>query len=727
MTGKGVLWSLIVGLMLFAGPGNAQPPHKDLTVQDIYLNIKLKADSLKKIEWMPAGKAVSFIKYSKENGEEQLWTFDAVRKKEKMILGYSDLVQDNASQKAFDLSLSGYQWYHNENGLLFVQDGDIFVYDFKSGKLSQMTNTEEPEENVKLSPDDRWISFVRKNNLYVLNINSGQETQLTFDGSDTILNGKKDWAYQEELGERYNFVGYWWSPDSKSIAFYHMNQSKVPLFPIVDYTPVHPEVDNMHYPKAGDPNAVVKIGVATVADGHISWMDFGDDTNVYFPRVYWLPDGKHMAVMRLDRLQQHLDFFFADIQTGKSRIVVSNSDPRFVEIYDFVYFFKDKNLFLWGSEKSGYPHIYLYDYQGNEIRQLTMGNWAVTDFCGVNEQKGWVYFVSTQKSILQRQLYRVDLDGRNMREITTKDGSHDITMAPGAGFYIDDYSNSAYPEDETIHSASGEPVYTLFPGAYRQLQPYDLPVTEFLEIKGEDGLTFHASITKPVPFNAEKKYPVIIYVYGGPHSQLVINRFGSSTSLWNTMMAQQGFIVFTLDNRGTANRGKEWEKSVYRQLGKLELQDQLTGVKYLKSLPFVDPDRIGIWGWSYGGYMTVYALTHSGEFKAGAAVAPVTSWRFYDSIYTERYMGLPSDNEEGYQDSSPLYQADSLKGHLFLAHGTGDINVHFQNTIDLLDPLIQSGKDFQLHIFPNQSHSILSTADRENLFGVMTRFFKENL
>lgn len=697
---------------------------KELTVEDIYYRLNLRAGFPTALKWLPGGEKYSYIAYDSTTGEEQLRVVEAGSGKEKTVLSASEMTFTNHQGEAERVSLRRYRWRKSEDGLLFIHRGDLFFYDLKQKKLSRLTETEEREENVLLSPDGKWVSFVRENNIFVVEIKSKTEKQLTFDGSETLLNGKKDWVYQEELGERGNFLGYWWSPDSRHIAYYQMDDGPVPQYPLVDYRELHPSVDFMRYPKAGDPNPVVKIGVVNVQTGDRQWLDLSENPDVYYPRVYWLPNGKQLAVMRMDRHQQKLDFLFVNITTGEYRTVISEQDSFWINIEDFVYFFKKKEWFLWGSEKSGFRHLYLYDYRGNQLRQLTSGNWAVTSFEGVDEKRGLVYFVGAKKDLLERHLYRVNIKGRKFRRLTEEEGVHQPRLAPGGKYFLDYYSDPKTPLRLSLHRADGKLLRTLAGKSFPRLAEYQLPEPEYFTIPGDSGRTFYALMIKPPDFDPGRKYPVLIYVYGGPHSQLVIKRY---PNLWLQLMAQKGYIVFSLDNRGTANRGRKWETAIYRQLGRIELKDQLRGVEYLKTLPYVDKDRIGIWGWSYGGYMVLYALTHSDVFKAGAAVAPVTDWRFYDSIYTERYMGLPAENKAGYRASAPLEAADSLKGALFIAHGLNDDNVHFQNTVQFIDRLIRAGKNFRMMSYPGQGHSILSTADRVHLYRALTRFFIEEL
>ncbi len=703
---------------------------QQLTVEAIYGSLmgEIFKDYPTGLRWLPNSDRYAYIQQDPQTGNTTLVVENARNGKRRTVLSSSDLQYITAKGDTLQIPIRRYQWLPNEKGFIFVFDGDVWYYLLKEGKLRRLTNNEAPEEEVQIAPNSQWISFVRENNLFVLNLQSGEEKQLTTDGSATLLNGKLDWVYQEELVGRGIFRGHWWSPDSRSIAYLQFDESNVPQYPLVDWMPYHPTVEMMHYPKAGDPNPIVKLGVVSITEGRTVWIDTGDNPDVYIPRVYWLPNSQQVAFMRLDRLQQHLEFFFADIQTGKARKVLEETDPYFINVGDFVYFFKKKKQFLWGSEVSGYRHLYIYDYQGNLITQLTSGDWMVDTFLGVDRGEKWIYFTATKKSIVERHLYRVKVNSKGFKRLSIPEGTHNIQLAPSGNYYIDNYANLLTPYVVTVHKSNGKTLRELARSSVDLAKTYNIRVPEIFTFNGPNtGIRYYAMMIKPPQFDPNKKYPVLVYVYGGPHAQVVRNTFGYTRFLWHLMMAQKGFIVFAMDNRGSWGRGHDWEKQVYRQLGKLELIDQLEGVAYLKQQSYVDTNRIGIWGWSYGGYMTLYALTHSRAFRTGISVAPVTDWRDYDTIYTERYMGLPQDNAAGYRNSSPVFAADSLQGMLFLVHGTGDDNVHFQNSVQMVDRLIDAGKSFHFMMYPQQMHGIGARPDRIHLFRLMTHFLLEHL
>jgi len=711
-------------LVLFSFSISLAKPVKELTIEDIYQRFRFVRSIPRSMQWRPDGNALSYFEEDESFGKNRLMLFDVNSLKEEELLPDDELIVKAQSGSIDTIRITNYQWLPSGKGLLIKDQGDLFIY-FTDTKITRrLTQTDDFEENVTISPDSRWLSFVRNDNIFLINIATGHEKQLTHDGGNGILNGKLDWVYQEELIGRGNYLAYWWSPDSRKIAFYQIDERYVPTYPLVDMSYLHPEVRFMHYPKAGDQNSIVKIGVIEISDGQIRWLDLGDETEVYYPRTYWLPNSRQLAIMRLDRHQQHLEFLFADAETGQTRLVLEEKDPYWINIGDFVYFFKNKEQFIWGSERSGYQHLYLYDYNGKLLNTLTRGDWAVTALVKVDEEREEVYFTGTRDDIKERHLYRVKTKGGEPRRLTEGHGIHSIRFSPNARFYIKHFSSTLFPGQITLHSANGKKLRDLRKSDLSQLEEYELVEPEFLKVKGKNGISYDAMMIKPPHFDPGKKYPVLIYVYGGPHSQLVIKRF---TNLWHQMLAQKGYIIFTLDNRGTANRGRDWETAIYKHLGKLELEDQLQGVEYLKSLRYVDANRIGIWGWSYGGYMVLNALVNSDAFKVGLSVAPVTDWRYYDTIYTERYMSLPSENEDGYYTSSPINFVENLKAKLFIAHGTADDNVHFQNTQRFINRLIDAGKPYVLYIYPDQKHSISSIRDRIHLFKAMTNFILENL
>jgi dipeptidyl-peptidase-4 len=457
-------------------------------------------------------------------------------------------------------------------------------------------------------------------------------------------------------------------------------------------------------------------------------MDTGENADVYIARVNWLTDSKHIAIQRLNRQQTVLDLLVADAASGETRTVLTEKDQYWINISNDLRFLKDGKRFLWSSERSGYRHLYLYDLDGKELAQLTKGEWEVSAVHAVDEAKGLVYFTGTAKSPLERHLYRVSLEGSAVSRITIHNGTHGVNMAPDASAFVDTYSDSLTPPRQDLARADGSLLRVINENKVAELADYHLSAPQFVSVKTHDGVQLNAVMIKPPDFDATRKYPVLVYTYGGPHAQVVLNAWGGNTALWHQSMAQKGYIIFSLDNRGSAGRGHVFEEPVHYRLGAQELSDQRDGVAYLKSLPFVDAGRIGIWGWSYGGHMTLHAMFEAPEdFKAGFAGGPVTDWHFYDSIYTERYLGLLPQNEEAYRSSSPIERAGGLKGKLLIAHGTGDDNVHFANTLSLINKLIELGKYVEVMPFPGRGHGVSDPAARKVLMNRVTQFFLDNL
>jgi len=715
--------SLILALILLITSG-LFAQSEQLTVQRIYRDFNFTEHHLTQLKWLPQSEQFSYIETDTSTGIKRLIVENASDGAVKAVLNQEELQTDDS----VNVSLSSYRWIPDETGMILKGGGDVWYYSIADQDLLRLTNTGASEEEIQISPDSRYISYVREYNLYVTDIISGKEQALTTDGNDQLFNGKLDWVYQEELVGRGIFKGYWWSPDSRHIAYLQFDESPVPDYPLVDEIPYHPDIEIMQYPKAGDPNPVVKLGVVNISNSpETTWIDVGNETDQYIPRVYWIPDGDQVAFMRLDRYQQHLEFLLADISDGESRVILEETDPYWINIEDQVHFFDDSERFLWGSDRSGYRHLYLYDLKGNLLSEMTRGAWVVTEFVGVDEQADQVYVLTNKHDVKERQLYRVDTDGSQLTRLSEQAGTHEIMLSPRRQFYIDKTSDVLTPAQQNLHTADGELVRIISKKPGASLARYNLQMPEFFTFEGDSGHTFYASMLKPPHFDPGKKYPVLVYVYGGPHAQVVRRNFGRKRHLWHQMLAQKGYIVFSMDNRGSYGRGHHWEQVIYKNLGATELRDQLQGVKYLKSLSYVDPDRIGIWGWSYGGYMTLYALTHTDAFSTGISIAPVTDWRNYDTIYTERYMGLPSENPDGYKRSAPTNFAGDLSGNLLLVHGTTDDNVHFQNSMQMINELIDANKDFNLMIYPRQKHGINPTKDRIHLYEKMTKFIEENL
>jgi dipeptidyl-peptidase-4 len=614
------------------------------------------------------------------------------------------------------------QWFPGGDSFLIRAGGDLFRLRIASGNWTQLTATPEAERDPKLSPDGAYVSFRRGNDLYSMEVSSRRVVRLTRNGTGTLLNGRLDWVYPEELDLG---TAHWWSPDSRQIAYLQFDVSHEPLYPHADLLPLRPVYEPQRYPKAGDPNAEVRLGVVAVAGGRTRWMDLGDPRDTLLARVDWLPNSGSLLVQRLNRIQNRLDVVRADVSTRRARVTLEEQDPYWVNVGDFLRFLKGGAEFLWASERDGYRHLYRYSIDGKQLGRLTGGDWEVTDMAGVDEAKGQVYFLSTEASPLERQLYRVSLGGGDRRRISRAAGTHAVSMSPGCGYYLDTFSSLQSPTGKSVFQADGTEWAVFVEPNLKPAEEYDIRPTEIVEVKTAGGTVLYARLIRPAGFDAAKKYPAVVFVYGGPHSQQVRDSWTGLTL--EQVLAHRGYVIWQLDNRGSSGRGHAWESVLFRSFGEKELEDQKEGIRRLISMGFVDPSRIGIYGWSYGGYMTLYSLLNEPDlFHAGVAGAPVTDWRNYDSIYTERYMGLPSENVDGYRRSSPVNYAANLKAKLLLIHNLEDDNVLFQNTLQMADALERAGRPFEMMIYPQKTHAVTGSA-RRHMLELIVSFFERNL
>ena len=708
---------------------------KALSVQRIYSQPSLSGRLTQGIAWAPDSKLLSYFE-TKGAGKEartELWVMDEASGERRLLVPADKLESVLPAESGRATQATGlgrrapaqYQWAPGGNALLFEGPTSLAWFDLKSGTGRSLVKGRETIADPKISPDGRYVSFVRGHNLWLVGVADGKERALTEGGTEQVRKGELDWVYPEELEIS---TAYWWAPDSSAIAYLQMDERKVSQYPLVDFASYPGEADMERYPTAGGGNPVVRVLVVSVNGGQPRVMEIGGDTDIYIPRANWLTDSKHLAIQRLNREQRALDLLLADVSTGATRTMLTEKDPYWINVSDDLHFLRDGKRFLWSSERSGYRHLYLYDLQGKQLAQLTKGDWEVTAVNRVDDARNIVYFSGTEKSPLERQVYRVSLDGVWFQPITTSDGTHAADFSPDGSAFVDTYSNAMDPPRQEVYRADGSKITTLNENKVEELAEYHLSPVEFLKVKASDGAELNALMIKPQDFNPQQKYPVLVYTYGGPHAQVVLNAWTGNSLLWHQLMAQKGYIIFSLDNRGSAGRGHAFETPIHFHLGKQELSDQRDGVSYLKSLPYVDGNRIGIWGWSYGGHMTLHAMFEAGDiFKAGFAGGPVTDWLFYDTIYTERYMGLPQKNAEGYKDSSPVKYAGQLKGKLLIAHGTGDDNVHFANTLSVLNELIAAGKYVEVMPFPGRGHGVSDPPARRVLMQRVTQFFLDNL
>lgn len=705
-------------------------PQKKITVDDIYTNPEFYPDSLNKFHWLNDGKSFTYLKESPGTYYSSIYEHNISTAEEKILVPGNQLIANDSIR----VSIENYQWSPDNRYILFTgilparklkNGGNFYVYDMSEEKIIYSILSEDRQENIRFSPDSRKIGFVRDNNLFVFDISSGKQKQLTFDGNDDILNGVFDWVYEEEFSI---ISGWTWSPDSKTIAFWRLDQSPVPVYNIPIYDSLYLRFRTTHYPTAGMHNSLIKIGVVNINSGKVNWMDIGKNSDIYIPRIKFTNDPNYLSVQRLNRLQNKLDLLFCNINTGFSEIILTETDTTWVDVFDDLYFLKDGKRFIWPSERDGNKHLYLYDYNGNLINQITKGDWEVKQLLSVDEYNNKLYYTSDERAPIYLDFYSVDLNGRNREIITKKPGYHKINISPGNVFFTDQFSTANSLTVTSLYKINGEKIESLIVPDMSFFKDYNFSSLRFLEFTASDGVKLNAYIIKPDNFNPTKKYPVLIFNYSGPGSQSVVDKWLGTDYLWHEFLVQEGYIIFCLDNRGTGGRGKSFKDIVYKQLGKWEVDDQIEGAKYLASLPYVDKNRIGIWGWSYGGYISALTILKGADyFKAAISVAPVTHWKFYDTIYTERYMQTPELNPEGYKESSPLNYIDKLKGKFLIIHGTADDNVHFQNTVAMVTKLEEYDKQFETMFYPGELHGIAGGITRIQLFTLMTDFILKNL
>ncbi len=700
-----------------------------ITLDDIWKTGKFNARGMRGYESMNDGihftilERDSINKYRYDNGDKVATLFHSS--------------QLNAAEIEKPPQIDSYSLSRDETKILFAANtesiyrysstSDYFVYDLEK-RTSYPVSKNGKQRLADLSPDGSMVAFVRDNNLFVKYLESDLEKQVTFDGSyGKIINGTTDWVYEEEFGIT---KGFYWSPDGSKIAFLRFDENHVKEFSLTNYGTLYPGKHSYKYPKAGEDNSIVSVHVFNLQSGRITQIDVGPETDQYIPRLLWTKNPDLLAIQRLNRLQNNLEIILSNVETGSNQLLYEERNKYYIEITNDLTFLYDGKRFLITSELDGFNHLYLYDMSGKLIRQLTKGSWEITALYGVDLKRQVVYFQAAKESPLQREIYSVSLDGSNLKKLSGLVGTNNARFSKTFDYYVLSYSNANRPAYITVNNNKGEEVRMIQDNArlIALMREYGFSSTEFITLTTSEGVLLNASIMKPHNFDPQKKYPVLMYVYGGPGSQTVRNGWGGTTALWFHLLTQKGFIVVSVDNRGTGFRGEEFKKMTYLQLGKYETQDQIEVARYLANLPYIDENRIGIYGWSYGGYMALLCMTKGADvFRAGIAVAPVSSWRYYDNIYTERFMRTPQENQEGYDQNSPVSFASALKGKLLIAHGTGDDNVHVENSIEMIDALIKQNKQFEMMLYPNRDHGISGGNTRLHLFGLMTDFLLREL
>lgn len=703
---------------------------KKLSIEDLTAEPPIAGRSAAEVTWIGRGERFSYVvrKGAGESEVSELWVEETASGRKRMVVATPALAlpeePSGTEKKDRTASLEKYSWSSDGRRVLLTGRGDLWLYDISGGRLARLTHTEGNEEFPTFSPDGRRVAFVRGNDLSVVEVESGRESRLTRDGSEVVYNGKLDWVYEEELANR-DARGYEWSPDGRSIAYLRLDDSPIAPAPLVDYLSVPAKVEWQRYPKAGGKNPNASFHVVGV-DGSERAAARVTDGSYVVPGFSWTPDSAEVCYRLLNREQNRLEARLVRPRAGSVRTLFVEQDPHWINVFDPPRFLRD-GRYLWKSERTGFGHLYVGSTSGGQPQAITRGAWMVDKIAGVDEARGIVYFTATEENVRRRPLYRVGLDGAGFAKVTsTPRGQHVTDLSPDGKLLLDTYSSVAEPPVLSLLDPSGKTIRVVDRPANR-LAEFELGTDEEISVTAEDGARLEARVVKPADFDPSKKYPVIVFVYGGPHSQVVRDAWGA-TSMLDHLLASRGFVVWSLDNRGAFGRGHAWETALFHEMGTRELADQLAGVRHLKSLPWVDSGRIGIWGWSYGGYMTLFALTRAPDvWKCGVAGAPVTDWKFYDTIYTERYMGTPQENPKGYERSAPLAKAGDLRVPLLLLHGGSDDNVHLQNTVAFVDALIKAGRPYELQVQPRQKHGFRGKESLDFRNRAIVRFFEENL
>lgn len=719
-------------IVLIANSSTLTAQKKNITLEDIWSKGTFRSQSVQNINWMKDGAFYSalekgkIIKHQVTDGAAVETLFDQAS------------AVENLGKK---LEMEDYSMSSDEQKILISAEGEPiyrrssreenYVYDLKTKKIAQLSKGGK-QMFATFSPDGSKVTFVRLNNLYMVDLATMTEKQITTDGKwNHIINGVCDWVYEEEFSFAKAFQ---WSPDSKKIAFYTFDETKVPEYNMQTWGKLYPTDYKYKYPKAGEPNSIVTISIFHLTDNKTTKVDIGKETDQYIPRIRWTNDANVLSLNRLNRLQNKMEILHANASTGKTDVILTEESKTYVDVENFaddVYYLSDNKSFVMSSEKDGFKHLYQYDMMGKLIRQITTGNWEVVDFYGIDEKTKTLYFTSMEMSNIERQLFSISLDGKMKKPLTTEKGMNSANFSKDFKYYILQNSTASTPLKVSLHKVpTGQLVKVLEDNAAlsKKMEEYNIAPKEFMTIKTSENIELNAWMIKPTDFDPKKKYPIFMFLYGGPGSQQVLNQFDGSNFMWFQHLAQKGYIVACVDNRGTGGKGADFKKCTYLNLGKLEVKDQIEAAKYWGSLPYVDKTRIGIFGWSYGGYMSSNCLFQGADyFKTAIAVAPVTNWRFYDTIYTERFLRTPQENPTGYDENSPVTYASKLKGNFLLVHGTGDDNVHFQNSISLEDALIKANKQFSSFYYPNKNHGIYGGNTRLHLYTMMTHFLEKNL
>ena len=710
----------------------SQQSENVLTLDKVMNSREFSSQSVRGIRPMLDGENFTQLKKDSINAYNY-----ATGKLSRVIVASDELIPEGKDES---IPINNYKFNSDESKILFATEtesiyrrsskSEFYIFDLNTRKL-QALSPNGKQQLADFSPDSKKVAFVRENNIFIADLESGIEQQITHDGKmNAIINGTTDWVYEEEFSV---VKGFHWSPDGRKIAFTRFDESAVKEWNLTYYGDLYPELYKYKYPKAGEDNSIVSVHVYDIETAKTLPVDLGPETDQYILRIKFTHNPNKLAILRTNRLQNKFEILFADVETGISKVIYEETNKYYIEDgnYDNINFLDNEKQIILTSEQSGFNHIYLYDIESKKLTPITFGNWEVTDLIGVDEDKEKVYYSSAEVSSLDRNIYVVDFDGKNKKVLTPEAGTSSARFSAGHKYFIKTWSDANTPSVTTVNKGkNGNYIRVLEDnaGLVEVREEYGLQNKEFFTITTSEGVELNASRILPYNFDPDKQYPVLFEIYNGPGSQTVRNNFGRG-DMWYQYLAQEGIMIVSVDTRGTGARGEEFKKMTYQELGKYETIDMIEAAKYLGSLDYVDEDKIGIFGWSYGGYMSALCMTKGAEiFDVGIAVAPVTNWRYYDNIYTERFMRTPQENPDGYDDNSPINHVDKLEGPFLLIHGMADDNVHPQNSIDLITALVAADKDFEMMLYPNSNHGIYTGKNtRFHLYEKMTGFLMENL
>ncbi len=713
---------------------------EQLTIERIFESPSLDGNAPTKLKVSPDAERVTFLKGKQSDYEKlDLWEYNIASNETRMLFD-SDALQsgevelsdeEKARRERMRLKGTGivsYEWSADGKALLFPLGGDVYYHKLGEKGAQQLLNTDAFETDIKLSPKGTYISYIRDQNLYIKHIASGKETPVTKEGGGNIKFGMAEFVAQEEMSR---MTGYWWSPDESFIAFTKVDESPVEVITRSEIYADDIKMIEQKYPKAGRPNVKVELAIQQIETGARQWVDLGKNEDIYFARGKWMPDSVTFTYQWQSRDQQQLELRAYNVKSKTQNTLLTEQSDTWVNLHDDLTFLKSANQFIWASERDGFKHLYLFNNNGEQVRQLTKGHWVVDKLEAIDEDKGIVYFTGRKDTPVENHLYAVPLSGGSINRISSQDGFHEVEFSSDAAIYVDSFSTINRPPQVSLHHADGKQITWLEENkldSEHPLTPFIDGWTkpEFGTLQTKDDATLYYRIFKPA--NLKKKHPAIVFLYGGPHAQVVQNKWYGNRGLLMQYWVDQGYVVFTVDNRGSNYRGKAFEDPIYKKMGSIEVDDQVAGVEFLRTLPFVDADRIGVHGHSYGGYMTLMTMFKAPEyFKAGVSGAPVTDWRLYDTHYTERYMGNPETDEKAYTEASVFPYAENLKGPLMIYHGMADDNVLFTHSTRLYKHLQDLAIPFETMDYPGKKHSIKGKETGIHLYKTITNFFNRNL